>query len=226
MKPLGYDKGVKLRFVKHWQEVGDIYSFLFVPQEPLNWHAGQSLRLEIPAAYDTDERRFTIASAPYEKNIMITTRLTESEFKKGLLRLIPGAEVDAFAVEGDFLYSPHRPAVFVAAGIGITPFRAIVRQAAEVNKLAHVRLLYGARKNELLYMAEWQVAAAHYPQFRYELFSGQRLTGTLVRQKAEAMDSPLYYLSGPTAMVDGLYHELLSLKVAESEIITDRFTGY
>src|SRR5450756_2841841 len=84
------------------------------------------------------DRWFTIASAPYEKHVMLTTRFAAKEsstFKQTLKALKPGDTVEISDLDGDFTVDdPQQHYVFIAGGIGITPFRAILKQAAHDRK--------------------------------------------------------------------------------------------
>jgi ferredoxin-NADP reductase len=112
---------MKLRFKETRVEAGDVRSYIFAPEEPLEWIAGQSIRLELPRpTYGVDDRRFTIASAPCEKDIAIATRKGISTFKQTLASVKPGDIVNAYAIEGEFVWGPEeRPRLLIAGGIGI-----------------------------------------------------------------------------------------------------------
>src|SRR3984893_17999900 len=76
------------------QEASDTFSFIFAPEQPLQWKAGQLLRYVLNHPNPDDrgiERFFSIASAPYEKHVMLTTRFMSkrSSFKKALKNLKP-----------------------------------------------------------------------------------------------------------------------------------------
>lgn len=113
------------------QEANDTFSFIFAPEQPLQWKAGQLLRYVLNHPNPDDrgvERFFSIASAPHEKHVMLTTRFApkSSSFKKALKNLRPGDAIEAHDLEGDFVVDDSETTfVFIAGGIGITPFRAI-----------------------------------------------------------------------------------------------------
>jgi glycine betaine catabolism B len=114
------------------QEANDTFSFIFAPEQPLQWKAGQLLRYVLNHPHPDDrgvERFFSIASAPHEKHVMLTTRFASksSSFKKALKNLRPGDAIEAHDLEGDFVVDDsEKTFVFIAGGIGITPFRAIL----------------------------------------------------------------------------------------------------
>lgn len=102
--------------------------FVFTP--------GQFVDLTLPQPSETDAegntRALSIASAPQESTLMVATRLRDTAFKRELQRMPLGSIVRMEGPFGQFVLHPDqtRPAVFLAGGIGITPFRSMVVQAA------------------------------------------------------------------------------------------------
>ena len=143
-----------LKFIQQNQHNGAA-TFIFAPAVPCLWIAGQSIKIEVPGAYGPLEHRFTISAAPYEQRIAITTRRSNSAYKKSLFGLQPGATVRAFGVEGTFTWQESAlPAFFVAGGIGITPMMSIRRTLADRADSAHHELVVAARTVEDLMMRE------------------------------------------------------------------------
>jgi ferredoxin-NADP reductase len=132
---------MKLKLVARRAESPGVESFIFKPEKPLVWKAGQFLHYVLNHAPTDDrgsDRWFTIASAPFERHVMITTRFTSkhgSTFKKTLKALKPGNAIEISDLDGDFIVSdPKKQYVFIAGGIGITPFRSILKQAEHEKK--------------------------------------------------------------------------------------------
>ena len=142
------------------QEASDIFSFIFTPARPLRWKAGQYLRyiLDHPKQDDRGvERYFSIASAPHEKQVMLTTRFASkgSLFKKALKKFKPGDVIEVREKGGDFILDHRRKMfVFIAGGIGITPFRAILLDMDRNRKPLNVQLLYANRNDDFPYRNE------------------------------------------------------------------------
>lgn len=134
--------------------------FYFWAGRPLRWKAGQYLHyiLNHPNPDDRGvERYFSIASAPHEKNVMLTTRFAPkgSSFKKTLKKLKPGDVIEAREKGGDFILDHRKKMfVFIAGGIGITPFRAILLDLDRNRKPLNVQLLYTNRNNDFPYRKE------------------------------------------------------------------------
>src|SRR5262245_44804997 len=135
-----------LYFVRSQSEAKERVSFWFHPAEPLSWIAGQSIKIELAGPYGPLEHRFSIASAPHEGEVMITTRLSGSTYKNSLAALQPGDAVKGYGIEGDFVWGEgDSRRLFVAAGIGITPFHSILKQRVYDHALLAVDLIYASR---------------------------------------------------------------------------------
>jgi ferredoxin-NADP reductase len=165
---------MKLTLSATKQEANDTFSFIFAPEEPLQWKAGQLLRyvLDHPNPDDRGvERFFSIASAPHEEHIMLTTRFASksSSFKKALKNLRRGDAVEAHDLEGDFVVDDSQKTfVFIAGGIGITPFRAILLDLDYNKKPLNVQLLCANRDNDFPYRKELDALGGHHPEFRID----------------------------------------------------------
>ena len=145
---------MKLKLIRRKKETPDVESFVFNPAEPLTWKAGQYLHAVIhhePTDNRGSDRWFTIASAPFEKEVMITTRLTAekgSSFKAKLSNLKIGKSIEISDLDGDFVVDdPALEYIFIAGGIGITPFYSILKEADHAKIKLQVTLLYANRKH-------------------------------------------------------------------------------
>src|SRR2546427_655318 len=116
--------------------------------------AGQNVLVTLLAPPQTDSqgdsRTFTLASAPHEPELMVATRMRDSAFKRVLKSAAAGTPV---RIEGpDGLMVLHedaaRPAVFLAGGIGVTPFLSMARHAAKEKRPHRILLFYSNRRPE------------------------------------------------------------------------------
>jgi ferredoxin-NADP reductase len=137
------------------QEVAE-GTMAFCFEKPAGWTfvAGQFIDLTLIAPPETDAegntRGFSIASAPFEATIMIATRLRDTAFKRVLKTLPLGTEVKIEGPFGDLRLRRNevQPAVVLSGGIGITPFRSILLQAAHENRSRRIFFFYGNRRPE------------------------------------------------------------------------------
>src|SRR5215470_10539742 len=100
------------------------------------FRAGQFLYLTLIEPPETDSegntRTFTIASAPSDPDLMIATRMRDTAFKRVLRSMPLGKPMKIAGPGGSFTLhnNPAKAAVFLAGGIGITPFFSMARHAA------------------------------------------------------------------------------------------------
>lgn len=210
---------MKLKLVRKQLETDNVWSFFFEPAEPLAWVAGQSVRIEIPRkTWGYDERRFTIASAPSEGRIRITTRLSGSEFKQALAALQPGETVDGHNIEGSFIWEPSPPKLLLAAGIGITPFRAMLKAHAPEED---VKLLYQSKDQPPVFgdeLSAWLDDAL--------TITPDRLSFDSIAAFCPDWQQRLVYISGPEQMVQTLSRQLQGAGLPAGQLKTDLFTGF
>lgn len=126
-----------IKFIKHEEVADGTMAFHFEKPAGFEFKAGQFLEMTLfnPSETDSegDSRAFSLASAPYEAELMVATRMRDTAFKRVLKTLPIGTEVQIEGPFGDFTLhnNASRPAVFLMGGIGITPVRSIVFQAAQ-----------------------------------------------------------------------------------------------
>ncbi len=208
-----------------------IWSFSFATDEPLQWTAGQFILVELPHDNPDDEgtkRWFTISSAPYESIIQITTRVTDSTFKQALAALPIGGELHlAEKPDGDFVWKDTaRPLVFVAGGIGITPFRSILRQRAHDGETLAATLVYGNRTEAIAFKDEFDSYITQDPAFSVTYVTGDPLTAAKLAELVPHLHDSLVYVSGPEPMVDTLGNDLQAAGLPSDQLEQDFFPNY
>src|ERR1017187_9449 len=126
-------------------------------ERPANWafKAGQYLDMTLLAPPETDSegnvRSFSIASGPNEETLMVATRMRDTAFKRVLKTMPLGTAVKIDGPSGDLTLpdSFTRAAVFLAGGIGITPFRSMICLAA-AERLPHQIFLFYSNRRPLI----------------------------------------------------------------------------
>jgi ferredoxin-NADP reductase len=216
--------------------------------KPVDWdyRAGQFVDITLLDPPETDAegntRGFSIASAPSEGVIMITTRLRDTAFKRVLQRLPLGSGVRIEGPFGDLrLHHAQRPAVVLTGGIGITPFRSILVQAVRDGSLTYpVAVFYANRRpedaaflDELTDLARQDANLTFVPTMSdlsasERPWAGERgwIDASMLARHLDASARPIYYLTGPPGMVQGLSSMLVASGVDEDDIRTEEFTGY
>src|SRR5688572_19324062 len=161
-------------------------------------------------------RPFTIASAPHEPDLMIATRMRDTAFKRVLKSAAPGTQIRIDGPAGMMTLHDEasRPAVFLAGGIGITPFLSMARHAAAAKLPHQIRLFYSNRRPEdAAFLDELRALEGSNPNYRLiatmaEAEKSSRPwrgeTGFIRREMLEShlqdVLAPVYYLAGPPGM--------------------------
>jgi ferredoxin-NADP reductase len=224
---------MKLTLVEKRHETADTKSFLFQPEGDLTWKAGQYLHYKLPHANPDDrgiERYFSISSAPFEKRVMLTCRFAPkgSSFKRALDALPVGDKIECDPAEGDFVVEDaSKPMVFIAGGIGITPFRSILLQLDSRKQQPDILLLYANRTEDIPFRIELDGVAKRMTKLRIKYFIGDhRLDGNAIRSSVIDLVRRKVYVSGPEPMVESIDRTLKGLGISEAEIMNDFFPGY
>ena len=208
--------------------------------------AGQAGDFTLPSPTETDAegnaRSFTLASAPFEEDLMIATRMRDTAFKRSLKTAPLGTELTLKAPWGELiLHDDARiPAVFLTGGIGITPVRSMVLQATH-DHLPHKLTLFYAnhRPEDAAFLDELKAAQTVNPNFtlvatmsdmkksaaQWQGENGQVNKAMLTKYIAD-LTLPIYYISGPPEMVAAMQKTLNDAGVKTSNIRAEEFSGY
>lgn len=235
---------IVLRLVESRLEAADTMAFRFQAEGMTKAAAGQYLMVKLDAPDDprNGSRSFTMANSPSEPHILIATRIrSSSPFKRRLAAMKPGETMEARGPMGKFtLHEGPAPALFLAGGIGVTPFRSIVKDAIDTDRTGPVTLLISDRTPEMIpfrrEMDGW--AAAHpwlsihrtvtRPQEVHEPWNGRvgRIDPAWIRSCCADLDHAVGYVAGPPAFVDDMSATLAALGFPPERVRSERFLGY
>lgn len=226
-----------LKIKKTKLETDSVSSYIFEKPKDLpagrqgfSFYPGQYLDVKLPVRdKNGDTRAFTISSSPTEDFLMITTKIRISKFKKHLSTLKPGDTVSTSHPAGTFILDETEPAVFIAGGIGITPFRSIIKYAVDKKLTTPITLIYSNSDNNFLFkkeLEEWQQVYSQLKTFYHNSSLNGSLDLTQTSAIADLNVNAIYYLAGPPKMVDDFEKMLKDLGVDETNIRYDRFDGY
>jgi ferredoxin-NADP reductase len=223
-------------------ETADVTSFIFSSDKPMEFIPGQYTKVEVVHDNPDDRgttRYFSISAAPSEGHIQITTRLSErsSTFKTALNALPVGAQIPARAPSGSFVYTDTtRPAIFIAGGIGVTPFRSIIKEFDIQNTEMPITLIYASRTPDIAFKDLFDDIAQRHSSFKViyvidqpaEGWTGEvgYITAELIKKYVPDIQIPLFYASGPKPMVEGLEKTLEEMGIDQNNIKHDYFPGY
>jgi ferredoxin-NADP reductase len=221
-------------------------AFQFEKPEDFHFKPGQYVDLTIPDPEDGVAswvtHTFSIASSPLSRDLLVTTRMRNTIFKRTLAVLPIGSEARIEGPMGSFhLHSDTgRPAVLLAGGIGIAPFLSILSHAAQ-EKLSHPLFLFYANRQvkDAAFIDDlWQLEREN-PRFRFlptltrtadpgPTWRGTtgHITPEMLFAQVGRVQGAIYYIAGPPDMVAATIQTLGNAGVDDDDIRTEEFAGY
>ncbi|HVF69924.1 MAG TPA: RnfABCDGE type electron transport complex subunit D [Xanthomonadales bacterium] len=224
----------------------DIYGFSFTPDEKLSFAPGQYLEWTVPHKRPDlrgNRRYFTIASSPTEDKLQLGVKISEgySSYKTALLKIDKGTKVLAGSLSGDFMLPENatQKLVFIAGGIGITPFRSMIKYLVDTKQKRDLTLFYvSASPSDFVYKDLFDQAGYSTgvktlyvitkPENTPKNWNGRtgRINEQMIREEVPDYKERKFYISGPNAMIQAYKEILASLEIAKTQIITDYFPGF
>ena len=197
---------------------------------------GQYMRVELGPG-DDDTHPLSIASSPTEDFLMFSTKVSESSFKKKFNELKAGDKVKIKGPMGMFVLDENaKNIVFLGGGIGITPFRGMIKYSTDKKLQIKLTLLYSNKtQDEICYKNEWNLWQNQNPNLKVvntvtddPNWQGKkgRINEEMVKEFCSDLSNTLFYICGPPAMVDGLSQLLKSMNVPQQNIKVEKFIGY
>lgn len=211
--------------------------------EKVNFISGQYFFVTLVNPPYTDAkgsiRHFTIVNPPEGKDILtMTTRLRDTAFKRSLKKMPIGADIKIGEINGNFVLPEDisRPLVFIAGGIGITPFISMLRHIKNNNLNYDITLIYANRNQEsAAFLEELKEIDKENKNFKLILimsddvnWSGEkgRIDVNFIKEHLPEFKNKIYYISGPPAMVDSVLGVLLEAGIKDENIKKEKFSGY
>lgn len=233
---------MKATLVRHHIEnkAKNIVTFWFKPDQPMSYIAGQYIEMTIPHPQPDDRGQkhwFTISSSPTDSPLCsITTKFStpSSSFKQALRLKKIGETVDMSQPMGDFVLPQNDtlPLIFVAGGIGITPYHSIIKYLSDTKQERSISFLYSVRSEQELifqdlfenYGMNRKIVVSE-PAPSWDGLTGQ-LSGKRIIEITKPKDNALIYVSGPEPMVEALHEQLHDEGISKDRLIGDFFPGY
>ncbi|KMJ57221.1 oxidoreductase [Bacillus sp. LL01] len=218
-------KKSELVLIEKVKETEGVYSFIFKKDKDLTWKPGQHGLFTIThKKIKNNTKPLTVASIPSEDVVKITTKIGDnpSDFKSALLELEAGMKISMSGPVGSFYAKDDSPALFIAADIGITPFRAMIKQIeAEVNVEKQVKLLYLNSQGSHIYkedLANTDVVVSF-------LTTNNELFQEIDRFTEKYNDKGQYFIAGSKPFVNTLTEHLKSNNISKRNVKRDVFVG-
>lgn len=206
------------------------------------YSSGQHIGVKILNPAETDStgniRTLSMASAPSQDHLEIATRLRDSAFKQSLAQLNAG---DVLEIDGPYgsmtLHSDtNKPAIFLAGGIGITPFISMIRENEATDSDHEVYLFYSNKTADTAAFLEELQSFSKRDDIVFEPtmtredagWDGKTgyITDEVIQENIDDIERPVYYLAGPNEFVKAMEALLSEMGVPELHVRAEIFSGY
>lgn len=211
--------------------------------EKADFKPGQYFFVTLPTLHYPDERgnkrHFSVVNSPNEKGVLInTTRIRDTGFKKTLKELKVGSPVEVGPITGSFILpeNTRRPLVFIAAGIGITPFMSMLKFITEEKLSYKVTLIYSNRdKISTPFLEELEDLSKKNQKIKLVFTMTQdqgwngekrRIDAQFINDYTAGLKNPYYFVAGPPDTVEAIVEVLHKAGVEQADINADNFSGY
>lgn len=220
----------------------DTVMFIFDKPAGFQFKPGQYGGFTLINPTETDAngitRRFSLLDTPSDTTLSFVTRIQSSAYKKTLNHLAPGDNIKFAGPAGNFvLHETETPAIFIAGGIGVTPFYSILKDAAQQKSQREFILFYGNQSlHNTILLDELKSFQKDLPNFQLVTtliqpdshWQGETgyITHTLLKKYILDLNTPIYYVCGSPTMVTAIQELLVEMDIAQDKIKIEDFPGY
>jgi len=227
----------ELEVTKVKYETHDVFS-TYLSRDNFDYKPGQYVILEIDVEdLEGNTRPLSIASSPTEGFILLSTKIRDTPFKQKLIALKPGDKVKVKGPMGMFtLKEDAKEIVFLGGGIGITPFRDMIKYAADRKLAIKLALLYSNKTAaDIVYKDEWEAFQRQNPSLKVvhtitddASWQGRkgRINEAMIKEFCSDVNTAIFYICGPPGMVEGLSNLLMTMQVPRQNVKIEKFAGY
>jgi len=228
-------QNISLKLLKIEPITENIKAFWFEPLKRFQFVPGQFLEWSLPHDHPDSRgsrRWFTISASPTENRIMLTTKFAKksSSFKSALQKLRTGDELTATGPEGSFVLPKNaaQKLIFLAGGIGITPFRSMIKYLFDSHQSRDVVLLYSVKnQGEIAFRDLFEEAKKTGLKAVYQITdSTGYINPEIIKKEVPDWYERMFYVSGPEPMVEAFEKMLYAMGVAKQDVKRDYFPGY
>lgn len=239
----------QIKLLKRIDEIKDVETFFFERPKDFIYKAGQFGHFILPKLSHPDSRGlshdFTFSSSPTEERLAFTTKIRpDSGYKQTFCELIPGTIVTVRGPGGVFVLNDESTTtsqVMIAGGIGVTPYRSIIKYIVDKNLILPITLIYSvSTPQDVTFKAFFDDVAARYenikvtytvsrPQESQSQWSGLtgRIDAPMIKKLVEDLSNSVFWICGPPPFTDAMQQILTTtLQIPSDRIKTEQFTGY
>jgi glycine betaine catabolism B len=213
---------MKARVKRIIPETEGIRSFQLWMEKKPKYVPGQWTTITLPELKVPDpqgnKRDFSLSSSPTENFLQFTTKYSTSGYKQTLWKIEIDQEVEMRAISGNFVWQGNEPKLFIAGGMGITPFRSMWKYAKDKKLPADIKLLWSVKPNQEIFKSD-----VGGPETR---ITSERVSRELISKFCPDFKNREWWVCGPPAMVEAVIQLGQKMGVEEKNIRSEEFSGY
>ncbi len=206
-------------------------SVIFERPINFNYEAGDWIDIDFADMSYKGGKTYSLSSSPTESELVISFREGISPFKKKLQTVLPGDKmyISQYGNDYGFHLSDNKSSVLIAGGIGIAPFRSMLKEMFDLHAKNDVQLIYLNKSDDFLFkdeLEEWKrmfpnISVSYVQTMALQRKSRDKLLLSLIKDTVHN-----YFIAGPEAMVESTEHLLLDVGVNIKDIRIDSFGTY
>jgi ferredoxin-NADP reductase len=214
------------------------YQLIITKPDGFSFTPGQYAFLDFLNPTHTDDkptfRAMSIASAPDEEQLMFIMRGSDCAFKKNMMEMSAGDNIIIKGPMGHVMLPQNisQPVVFIVAGVGITPARAMIKHEEYQKANRQITLLYASRTKEsiALYDELQNISLDNYkPVFTLTREDGAwegetgRINRDMIERHVDDIENSMYYIVGTKVFVESMKEILENIGIVKENMQFDNF---
>lgn len=215
------------------QETADTFTLVLTPEKKFKFKAGQFCFLRINKGKLHSRHPFTISSSPQETDLGFTIKKA-GRFTQIASELVKGEEVIIDGPFGNFVdRDEKKDLVFIAGGVGITPFMSLIKDHVSKNKTQNIFLLYGSKtEKDIIFKKKLDSISGNWFKKVFVLSQEEvspvicergRINKDIIEKYTKNISNALFYICGPEALKNCAEEALIGLGVKRKNIIIEDF---
>lgn len=188
----------------------------------LRFKAGQFAFFTFPSLSKTEQHPYTISSHPLSNELRLTIK-NLGDYTNKISSLKKG---DVANIEGPFglfssVYSKEKEQVWIAGGIGITPFLSLSKDIY----MNSVKLYWCVKnKDEAVYLKELTETSSNNPNFDFVIWSSDDNGFLTIDKLGEKLKDKAYLICGPETLKQNIIKQLTIKGIRRDSIYDEEFS--